>query len=56
MVRCLVTGGSGFIGSHIVDGLLRRDVQVRVIDDLSGNVTARTGEFVVLQSTTVAEN
>ncbi len=34
----------------------RYTLQVRVIDDLSGNVTARTGEFVVLQSTAVAEN
>jgi nucleoside-diphosphate-sugar epimerase len=34
-MRYLVTGGAGFIGSHIVDGLLRRDESVVVIDDLS---------------------
>ena len=49
MQKCLVTGGAGFIGSHVSDSLMAAGHQVVVLDDLSGgfreNVPARA-EFV----------
>ena len=35
MKKVLVSGGAGFIGSHIVDAYLKEGYRVVVIDDLS---------------------
>ena len=36
MSRVLVTGGAGFIGSHVADALIARGHDVTILDDLSG--------------------
>jgi UDP-glucose 4-epimerase len=35
MTKVLVTGGAGFIGSHLCEGLVARGLEVRVLDNLS---------------------
>jgi len=43
-MRYVVTGGAGFIGSNIVDELVRRGQQVAVLDDLSAGKEANLAE------------
>ena len=34
-MKILVTGGAGFIGSHITDKLIKKGDQVAIVDNLS---------------------
>lgn len=57
-MKCLVTGGCGFIGSHVVDLLIDRGYNVLVIDNLStGNIDNLNpnAEFVNADVTNLSE-
>lgn len=48
MEKVIVTGGAGFIGSHIVDGLVEQGYEVHVIDNLSGGKKENVNSKAVL--------
>ena len=48
MGRYLVTGGAGFIGSHLAEALVARGDDVVVLDDLSGGMESRVPEAAQL--------
>jgi UDP-glucose 4-epimerase len=54
-MRVLVTGGAGFIGSHLTDALLARGDEVAVLDDLSSGRDGRLDPQVTLHKLSITD-
>jgi len=54
-MRVLVTGGAGFIGSHLTDALLARGDEVAVVDDLSAGRPGRVADLAQLSKVSVTD-
>ncbi|MDR2986611.1 MAG: NAD-dependent epimerase/dehydratase family protein, partial [Nocardiopsaceae bacterium] len=55
-MRVIVTGGAGFIGSHLTDAFLARGDDVTVIDDLSAGRPARLDDRVTLHKLSATDS
>jgi UDP-glucose 4-epimerase len=54
-MRVLVTGGAGFIGSHVTDALLARGDEVVVVDDVSAGRAARLDSRAVVHKISITD-
>src|SRR5215471_13382597 len=54
-MRVIVTGGAGFIGSHLADAFAARGDNVTVIDDLSAGRPSRLGERVSVHKVNITD-
>ncbi len=54
-MRVLVTGGAGFMGSHLADALIARGDEVAVVDDMSAGRPGRVPEAAVTHKVSVTE-
>jgi UDP-glucose 4-epimerase len=53
--RAIVTGGAGFIGSHVVDRLLNDGYEVTVLDDLSSGEAGRVSDRAELRELDIVD-
>jgi UDP-glucose 4-epimerase len=56
MDKALVTGGAGFIGSHVAEILVNRNYQVTTIDDLSGGFRENITQGVEFIEGSITDN
>jgi UDP-glucose 4-epimerase len=54
-VKIVVTGGAGFIGSHIVDAYIERGHEVHILDDLSTGQRRNLNPKAVLHEVDIAD-
>src|SRR3954447_27044098 len=54
-MRAIVTGGAGFIGSHVVEALLERGDEVHALDDLSKGNRGRIAEGAELHEADIRD-
>jgi UDP-glucose 4-epimerase len=55
-VRVIVTGGAGFIGSHVADSFLERGADVLVVDDLSTGEESNVPEGAGFERVDIADS
>ncbi len=54
-VGMLITGGAGFVGSHLVDSLMRKGGKVRLLDNLSTGSVDNVAHWIGHQNFTLIE-
>jgi UDP-glucose 4-epimerase len=54
-MRVLVTGGAGFIGSHLADALIARGDDVAIVDDMSAGRPGRVPELAITHKFSVTD-